>query len=77
MEKEIIAIQTDFIKLDSFLKFAGLVETGGVAKQIIAEGLIQVNGETCTQRGKKLYPGDLVTVENTECFEVSSGKQQI
>ncbi len=58
MEK--IAITTEFIKLDSFLKFAALVGTGGEAKRIIADGLVGVNGETCTVRGKKLYPGDRV-----------------
>ncbi len=58
MEK--IAITTEFIKLDSFLKFAALVGTGGEAKRVIADGLVGVNGETCTVRGKKLYPGDRV-----------------
>ena len=57
---EQIAITTDFIKLDAFLKFAALVGTGGEAKMVIADGLVGVNGQTCTQRGKKLYPGDVV-----------------
>ena len=56
-----ILIHTDFIKLDAMLKFAGLVETGGEAKLLIQQGQVQVNGETCTQRGKKLRPGDTVT----------------
>ena len=61
-----ILIHTDFIKLDAMLKFAGLVETGGEAKLLIQQGQVQVNGETCTQRGKKLRPGDTVTfMENT------------
>ena len=58
MEK--IEITTEFIKLDALLKFAALVGTGGEAKMVIADGLVGVNGETCTQRGKKLYPGDKV-----------------
>ena len=58
MEK--IEISTDFIKLDALLKFAALVGTGGEAKMVIADGLVGVNGETCTMRGKKLYPGDKV-----------------
>ena len=58
MEK--IAITTEYIKLDALLKFAAAVGTGGEAKQLIAEGLVGVNGETCTMRGKKLYPGDRV-----------------
>lgn len=58
MEK--IAIETDFIKLDSLLKFAALVGTGGEAKYVISEGLVRVNGEVCTMRGKKIRPGDTV-----------------
>ena len=60
---ETITIYTDFIKLDSLLKFAALAETGGEAKSIIANGLVRVNGEVCTMRGKKIYPGDTVDVE--------------
>lgn len=66
MKKEIVEIKTDFIKLDSFLKFAGLVETGGIGKEVIAEGRIKVNGETCTMRGKKLRNGDRVLIEEME-----------
>ena len=55
-----IHITTEFIKLDAFLKFAGVAGTGGEAKMLINEGRIEVNGEVCTQRGKKLYPGDVV-----------------
>ncbi|MGM9575378.1 MAG: RNA-binding S4 domain-containing protein [Oscillospiraceae bacterium] len=58
MEK--IKINTEFIKLDSLLKFAALVGTGGEAKYVIAEGLVSVNGEVCTMRGRKIYPGDRV-----------------
>ena len=58
MEK--ITINTEFIKLDSLLKFAALVGTGGEAKYVISEGMVKVNGEVCTMRGKKLYPGDKV-----------------
>lgn len=57
---EEITIQTEFIKLDSLLKFAALVGTGGEAKIVIADGLVSVNGEVCTARGKKLYNGDVV-----------------
>ena len=58
MEK--IKINTEFIKLDSLLKFAALVGTGGEAKYVISEGLVSVNGEACTMRGRKIYPGDRV-----------------
>lgn len=57
---EEITIQTEFIKLDSLLKFAALVGTGGEAKIVISDGLVFVNGEVCTARGKKLYNGDVV-----------------
>ena len=57
---EQIAITTEYIKLDALLKYAAAVGTGGEAKQLIAEGLVGVNGETCTMRGKNLYPGDRV-----------------
>ena len=61
--KEInIKIKTEFIKLDSLLKFAGLVETGADGKLIILEGRIKVDGETCTMRGKKIYPGMKVQI---------------
>ena len=57
---ETIAINTEFIKLDALLKYAALVGTGGEAKIAIAEGLVKVNGEVCTMRGKKIRPGDTV-----------------
>ena len=58
MEK--INISTEFIKLDALLKFAALVGTGGEAKYVISEGMVSVNGEVCTMRGKKIHPGDKV-----------------
>lgn len=62
MEK--ISINTEFIKLDSLLKFAALVGTGGEAKFVISEGMIEVNGEVCTMRGKKIRPGDTVKFQD-------------
>ena len=56
-----VEISTEFIKLDALLKFAALVGTGGEAKYVIAEGLVEVNGEKCTMSGKKLHAGDTVT----------------
>ena len=58
MEK--IAIQTEYIKLDALLKYAALAGTGGEAKLAVSEGLVKVNGEVCTMRGKKIRPGDVV-----------------
>ena len=67
MEK--ITIETDFIKLDALLKFAAAVGTGGEAKLVISEGMVSVNGETCTMRGKKIHPGDRVSFQGME-FEI-------
>nr|WP_326127187.1 RNA-binding S4 domain-containing protein [uncultured Oscillibacter sp.] len=53
-----IVITTEFIKLQDLLKFAGLVETGGEAKERIQNGEVRVGGEVCLQRGKKIRPGD-------------------
>ena len=66
MKKEIIEITTDFIKLDSFLKFATITETGGRGKEMVLDGLVRVNGETCMMRGKKLRHGDVVTIDIPE-----------
>ena len=55
-----ILIHTEFIKLDALLKFAGLCETGGEAKELVQGGAVKVNGEVCTMRGKKIRPGDVV-----------------
>ena len=51
-------IHTEFIKLEAAMKLSGAVETGGEAKAEIQEGFVRVEGEVCTMRGKKLYPGD-------------------
>ncbi|HBB29322.1 MAG TPA: S4 domain-containing protein YaaA [Clostridiales bacterium] len=64
MEK--ISINTEYIKLDQFLKYANIVESGGVAKIVIQDGLVKVNGEVCTQRGKKIRVNDTVEFENSK-----------
>jgi ribosome-associated protein len=56
-----VVIGTEFIKLEAALKYANAVETGGMAKADIQDGQVLVNGEVCTMRGKKLYPGDTFT----------------
>ena len=53
-----VVIGTEFIKLEAALKFANATESGGMAKAVIQDGLVSVNGEICTMRGTKLYPGD-------------------
>ncbi len=59
MEK--IIIHTPFIKLDALLKFSGLCETGGMAKDVVQQGQVLYNGEVCTMRGKKCVQGDIIT----------------
>lgn len=61
-----ITIKPPYIKLDALLKFSGAAETGGKAKELVAAGQVKVNGETCTMRGKKIVPGDRVSVGGTE-----------
>ncbi len=60
----------NYIRLDNLLKFSGLTDTGGQAKFVIQNGEVKVNGEVCTQRGKKLYCGDSVEYNN-EILEVT------
>lgn len=65
MAKKQVQITTEFIRLDAALKLADAVQTGGHAKIVITEGEIKVNGEICTQRGRKLRKGDSFSFENT------------
>ncbi|UFS71690.1 S4 domain-containing protein YaaA [Geomonas sp. RF6] len=62
-------IDTEYIKLDSFLKAVNAVCSGGEAKIIVSEGMVRVNGETELRRGRKLRPGDTVEVEGNS-FQV-------
>lgn len=65
-----VKIYTEFIKLDDFLKFAGVLGTGGMAKAVIQDGLVTVDGEVCTMRGKKLRGGEVVSF-NGETVKVT------
>ena len=69
MNFEKIAIKEEFIRLDSAMKLASLVATGGHAKIVIQNGEVFVNGEVCTMRGKKLYKGDKVEFSD-QGFEI-------
>ena len=69
---EPIAITTEIIRLDAFLKLTGMVDTGGQGKILVQEGRVQVNGEVCTLRGKKLVPGDTVSLLGRQ-FQVVGG----
>ena len=61
-----VIITTEFIKLQDLLKFANLVETGGMAKECVQGGEVTVNGEVCTMRGKKIRPGDIVEFDGEQ-----------
>ncbi len=72
-KSEEIRIHTEFIRLDALLKFASIAMTGGEAKMYITDGMVRVNGEVCTMRGKKIYPGDTVSFEGTR-YTVTAGE---
>jgi ribosome-associated protein len=65
-----VAIRTDYIGLGQLLQYAGLVETGGQAKAVLAADRVRVNGEPEARRGWKVRPGDVVEVTGHEAFEV-------
>lgn len=65
-----IKIETEFIKLDQFLKHAGVVQTGGEAKMMIQEGMISLNNQVVTQRGKKIRKDDIIEIEDYDSFIV-------
>lgn len=68
MDEINVKISTEYIKLDQLLKFVGIAETGGHAKEIVAEGVVYVNDELCTQRGKKIFAGDKVHLDNVVMY---------
>lgn len=70
-EREEVRCAQDYLELDKFLKLAALVATGGEAKQIIKSGLVLVNGQPETRRGRKLRAGDVVEY-NGERYEMES-----
>lgn len=65
-----VNIGTEFIKLEAALKYANAVDSGGMAKTVIQNGNVTVNGEICTMRGKKLYPGDRFAFHE-DCFLIT------
>ena len=71
MRYEKVSIDTPFIKRDNLLKLAGAASTGGQAKLMIQSGAVQVNGEVCTMRGKKMHPGDTACTDEMSIEVVS------
>lgn len=67
-----IVIHSGYIKLDQFLKLADCVSTGGMAKALLQEGIVTVNGEKEERRGRKLYPGDRIDVQDCGSFEIKT-----
>ena len=76
MEKMNVNIKTEYIKLDQLLKFSALAESGAMAKDMITDGIVSVNGEVCLMRGKKIRAGDTVDVEfEDETVEIEVGSE--
>ena len=72
IHKEKIEITTEFIKLDQLLKFSGIAENGAIAKEMILDEIVSVNGQICNMRGKKIHSGDVVNVDfEDEMFELT------
>lgn len=69
---EEVPIDTEYIKLDSFLKWAGVAGTGGQAKMLLMQGLVRVNGENESRRGRKLVSGDVVEVQGIGRFRITT-----
>lgn len=67
-----MSIQTEYITLGQMLKEVGLIDTGGMAKHFLAERMVKVNGEREDRRGRKLYDGDEIEIEDTDVYIVSS-----
>lgn len=64
MQKENIAISTEFITIDKLLKFSGVADTGGQAFLMVEDGVVKLNGKTVTEKRKKVFPGDLVNIDD-------------
>lgn len=69
-----VPIRTPYITLDALLKYAGAAPTGGIAKELILAGEIQVNDAVCLQRGRKLYPGDTIKTPEAS-YRVTAGEE--
>lgn len=70
MQATPVFIHTPYIKLDQLLKLESIIETGGQVKFILDDYVVLVNGEACTQKRKKIYPGDVVTIEGIGSWQV-------
>ena len=64
MQKENIAIITEFITMDKLLKFSGVADTGGQAFLMVEDGIIKLNGKPVTEKRKTVFPGDVVNIDD-------------
>lgn len=64
MQKETVAIITEFITIDKLLKFSGVADTGGQAFLMVEDGIVKLNGKLVTEKRKKVFPGDVVNIED-------------
>ena len=64
MQKETVAIITEFITMDKLLKFSGVADTGGQAFLLVEDGIVKLNGKLVTEKRKKVFPGDVVNIED-------------
>lgn len=64
MQKEIVEITSEFITMDKLLKFSGVADTGGQAFLMVEDGVVRLNGQLVTEKRKKVYPGDIVDIDN-------------
>lgn len=64
MQKEIVEITSEFITMDKLLKFSGVADTGGQAFLMVEDGVVRLNGQLVKEKRKKVYPGDIVNIDN-------------
>ena len=75
MQRETITIITDFITMDKLLKFSGVADTGGQAFLMVEDGVIKLNGKLVTEKRKKVFPGDVVNID--EQIELTISKETV
>ena len=75
MQKENIAITTEFITMDKLLKFSGVADTGGQAFLMVEDGIVKLNGKLVTEKRKKVFPGDVVNIDDQ--IELTVSKEEI
>lgn len=71
MQKETVAIITEFITMDKLLKFSGVADTGGQAFLMVEDGIVKLNGKLVTEKRKKVFPGDVVNIDDQIEFTIT------